>query len=1136
MSRFFLTIGSFAVIVGMYALYDRFAVPILLPEQKSSGILDGGDSNRRRDELSPYFSLFPEDSWERDPEGNIQKLEIDQTIILWRTDETDGNTIKLMPCTILFLDKNPDLSEEERIRQAFVMRTLEHAEIEFDGPVDFSHFPLPKIKEGRLLGKVSIHSDMKNSGPQDDFHLDTENVVFTETPAQTRISTLKDVAFRWGVNSGEGSVLHIALTRPDSKNEKSSKELTEFKFDSLRCLNMILSDSENTVAVTPAPPKIAVGAAKTESQVPPLPNQPSLPPINVVGKTATLPLGTATTLDVNCQREFVFVPGEKRGDWIAKFTGNVLAVRTNLDGSTDQITGDELQVLFSPRVRDAKTGTAPKSVNLGGLGSMEPVQFMVCGKMGRGDQPPEPARLNSKQNGGFTMIGDQIRYDLRKNELFLETEKIAGASKNVSLLLQNNRYVLQSTKGFFYKMNPNGGIGRLVSSSPGNLQGTMGEGDQLKKVAATWNALQAEPYQFDPKQVLIKMEGGILFEMQGFGKMTADTLHLLCFASEGASSPTPNKTPDSALLGGVGALTPDRATILGKVHFENENGTCDVQQMDIVFETVAPDGKVLHSPRTSQLFCETPPRFTLRHNPVVSPERLEPDFRNPLKPIFQQVQYREQRTFGSSPQARPAVAQPVIANQGPSPGITTAAPVTSNPVAVKSEPGGFLGLRSGTSRSAYAITGDRMKMLVLSRGGHSEPRVIQLYGNVRVVENVVGLASGESVEILGEEIGVWNPSTPSTLIQIKGKPPRDAEFRGKGATLRAMEINISRADNLIWSDGAGRLFAVVPDSGNGLPSVAIDQRNTKPGSMPIASKPGGDNRLVVDWSEQMSFDGKTIVFLGKQDQSGIRVRAFYQHTRLFADVMRIYLNRLVSFFDDQSDVPVKAESIECSKNVYVQMEEFENNQPKSVSIGRFEGVRVYVETGDFGADGPGEIQRTFVNDGKGFSVSGSAPPKGLQIPKSGLAHLYVSFHKNVRGNYLTTIAEINGSVRCMYCPVDGWDTKLGIEDQNSVAKRGYLMNCEKLMIVQMPNPGGETQSLELTATGGTTIEGVNNLFAGAETVKYNQAKGFVVFDGDNFRKATVHAGKKQTSAQKLEYNMETGALQVLNAEGFEISR
>ena len=1133
MSRFLLTIGSFAVIVGLYVLYERLAVPMMLPERKSNRIFEEHADSGRNEELEPYFSLFPADSWERDPKASVQKLETDQAIILFQDDEVDGNFITLKPCTILFLDKDENLSEEERIRQAFVMRTPQYAKIEFDGPVDFSRIPFPSIKGGTLFGKVSIHSDMKEPGQQDDFHLDTENVVFAESPALTTISTLRDVIFRWGANSGEGSVLRIELARSDPKNARSPKAFSQLKFDSLRRLTMLFSETDGPVAA--APLKTSDTAPKTGAKVPPLPNQSPLPPLGAAN-TATFPLGTAAKLDVNCQREFVFVPGEKRGEWAARFIGNVLAVRTNPDGSTDQITGEELQVLFSPKTQNAKAKTATKSDNLTGLGSLEPTQFMVRGKMGLGNQPPVPAKLTSQQSGGVTMIGDQIRYDLLKDELVLETEKIAGASKDVSLFIQNNRYVFRSTKGFFYKMNPNGGAGTLTSSSPGNLQGTLGEGDQLKKVSATWNAIQMEPYQFDSKQVLVKMEGGVMFDMQGFGKMTADTFHLLCFVSEG----TPGKTSDSALLGGVGAFTPDRAAILGKVHFENENGTCDVRQMDIVFETVAPEGKVQRSRWTSQLFCETPPRFTPRHagfvvNPVVSSGRVltaaDSSPRNPPKPAILQVQHREQRAVGAPPQPRPTTVQPAIANQGPLPPVS---PVTSSassassatPSAAPSNSGGFLGLRSGASRSAYAITGDRMKMLVQSKAGHSEPSVIQLDGNVRIVEKLTGSVTGEAIEILGEEVGVWNPSAPDTKIQIKGRSPKEAVFQGKGVTLRAMEINISRAENLIWSDGAGRLLAIVPAQS----SMQAEQMPMAPLG---AAKPGDDNRLLVDWNEQMSFDGKTLVFQGKPDQSGIRVRAIYQNTRIFADVMRIYLNRLVSFFDDQSDVPAKAEFIECARNVYVQTEEIENNRTRSVSTGLFAGMGVYVETGDFVADGPGEIQRTFVNDGKGFSVPGTSRPQGSQ---GELAHLYVRFHKNLRGNYLTNIVEINGKVLCMYCPVNSWDTKLGIEDQNSVAKRGYLMDCEKLEIVQMPNPNGETQNVELTASGRATIEGVNNLFAAAETIKYSQAKGLVVFDGNNFGKAVVHLGKKETTASKLEYNMETGSVHVLGNEGIEINR
>ena len=1139
MPRFLLTIGSFAVIMGMYVLYDRLAVPMLLPE-RTSRVFEDPDGDGQREELEPYLSLFAEGDWERDPKKSVQKLEIDQTIILFCNDEVNGNIVKLKPCTILFLDKNPELSEAERIRQAFVMRTPQYAEVEFDGEVNFSSFPLPKIKGGTLLGQVSIHSDMKEPGPNDDFHLDTENVVFVESPALTKISTLKDVAFRWGTTIGKGSVLQIDLAKLDPKNKNSSKEFSRLKFDSLPHLHMLLADKEGSAVAATAP--------KTANLV------PSLPPNNVADptKTTTMLLREATTLDIQCKREFVFESGTRRGDWVACFFGDVKAVRTNPDGTADQIDSDELQVHFSPKPQDPKAKTAtPKSGNVAGLGAMEPALLMARGKMGIGNQPPVPARLTSKQNGGVLMIGDQILYDLVKNQLILETEKIAGASKEVFLALQNSRYVFKSTQGFFYTMPPNGGIGLLTSPSPGNFQGMVGEGNQLKKVSATWNTLRMEPYKSDPRQVVVQMGKGVRFDMQGLGWLTADRFDLWCFVSQGAAASPPAQTPDGSLFSGIGTLTPDCAKVLGNVHFENQDGICDVNQLDIRFETVGPDGKIISSQRTPQL----PPLRPLipSGEPRVGPPEIEKTYKTltlsqrekgqspalhppPSTPYSViQVQHREQRSFEAPPQPRPAVVQPATANQGQiTPLVPITVPVPSpqptvNSTAPKLESGGLFGLRSGASRSVYAITADRMRMLVRNEAERSELSVIHLDGNVRITEKLTGVPTGEAVEILGEEVKVWNPSAPNTQILIKGKPPRDAEFRGKGAKLNAMEINISRAENQIWSKGAGRLLVSVPAQGSAKSELIP--------LTPLGGTPqGGDNRLLVDWSEKMFFDGKTIVFQGVTDQSGIRVLAYYQNTRIIADIIKVHLNRVVSFFDDQSDIQAKAETIECVNNVFIQTEEIENNRHQSVSTALFNGLSVRVETGDFIADGPGEIRRTFVNDGKGFSMPGGSSPRETPNTKEQLAHLFIRFHKELRGNYLTHIAEIEGTVRCMYCPTNLWDMKLSDADQNSVVKRGYLMNCDHLLIVQMPNPGGNTQSVELTATGRTTIEGTKDLFARAETIKYNQAKGQVILEGNAFGKAIIHAGKNQASATKLEYNTETGNFQVVEGDGFEFSR
>ncbi len=1191
LSWFARTFGTFALIVGAYFLYAEVAVPLALPEHVRTGGPIDEPSDGLDEELIPYLSLFREDSWERDPKSKVQKLELDQIVILFRKDHIEGSIARLEPCTILFLDKkkgsNSDspADESERIRQAMILRTPQYAEIEFDGELSFSKFPLPNIKGGKLLGKVSITSDMKEPGPQDDLNIDTENVVFVESPALTAISTQKDVFFRWGPNSGVGSVLRINL-EPTIPN--SPKELTRLQFDSLRRMNLVFpKNGETTLAAAPGP-QPANGAPKTANAVPPLTDQSPLPPVDgtssdlasatLVAGNISLVSGPATRLDIQCQREFVFLPDEKKGDWRATFNGNVLAIQTNPDGSADQITGDELYVKFSPKPNQQPSSDG----GVAGLGSMEPTFFYVAGKAGIGTQAPVPARLSTKQSGGVVMLGDEIQYDLKTHRVQLTTKTLSGqdgrlsrapgASADVAIFLQENRYVLRSVLGFQYTFDPNGGIGVLVAPSPGSLEGILGEGNQAKRVFATWNELQIEPDKFDPKQMVVHMNNGVQFDMQGFNKLTAEKFNLWCFVNNEPSSA--DKRPKSAaaspnppkMLEGNTTLTPDRAMVLGKVHLENENGTIDVNRLDLFFETVSPSGTISKSRWT--------PHSLYGDAPICRAGASQTEILQPLKNALQNprsadgsvaqignvigggkgivsaagealteprsialVQHLEPYQF--QPPPTPATANPSVANQAVLP-----APAALLPTAATGQqpqqPGGLLGFGSGTSRSAYAITGDQMQMLVRNVNGSSTPDKIRIDGNVRIVEKLLNAPGNEAIEILGEEIKVWNPSTPETQIQINGKPPKEAVFRGKGIALNAMQLNIQRASNMIWSDGAGRLLASVP-TGGGQPNVVINQGTPRAanGQQPLTSLRTAnapvDNRVLVDWNEQMSFDGKTIVFKGKASQTGVRVRVIHQNTLIYADALKIHLNRLVSFFDNRSDVQVKAESLECAGNVFIRTEEFEGQQRKSLNEGEFDGVRVYVETGDFVAWGGGCVRSTFMNNGKGMSASG---PLAQVAPKGGigkLAHLGVIFYDSIRGNYNSRTTEISDTVKCVYCPVNSWDEKIGIENRTSATKTGFLLDCDKLLIAQMPDPATGTLSVEMTATGNTTLEG-NNLLAKAATVKYNQAKHLVIFDGDGFGNARVTSKGKSATAKKFAYDIETGDFQTFEAEGYEFGR
>lgn len=1174
MFRFLATVGSFFLLLGLYFLYGWVAVPKLLPASTSTPIapLPGvsGPPVEEREDLVPYMGLFAPDDWEREPGANVQLLAVDRTIILFKEDKIEGKIATLKPCTLMFLPDDEKLDDRERIRQAIVLRTPDYAEIEFEGELNFSRFPLPKMQGGRLFGKVTVVGDMKDPGAHDDLFLETENVAFTDAPAMTTISTLRDVRFRFGYNRGEGTMLRLHLTPSDPKKPKSPKTLNLVQFETLKRLNLFFPEESGAIASAPSsvPAAAAAKTAAPNATAPlkPLASDPtaSVPTSNLLSDGRhqfSLPTGPATKIDITCQREFSFRPGKVPKSWIAGFMGNVEVVRTNMDGSRDFLNAEELSIDFHPTApvaapRSSKPATATRKNDSSedAFGNLEPVRLEARGRLARGDQPAIPARLTSPQNGGIVMQGDQILYDLKANQLTLETEKLPGASKEVLLTLQN-RYQILSETGFRYAAGADGAFGKLESQGRGSLRGNLGDEKTPKNIHLTWNAMIVEPDKLDPKQLLIQLYDGIFADMEGLGKMNAGQMQLWCVVeNKTASAGTPAFAPASAKkqmggnpFGNGGTLVPERAFVMDKVRFENAGGTCDVKRLDIFFETVDPaTTRTSQSRWTPQILTQAVPRSESEVPKIVFASTSSERTDNPTNAPIRLVQHVV---------PRPAPAQtlaPLAASRTLPAPTTTSVPTTpsASPAASRSQhppastsvySQNLLGFQTRDgARSVYAITGDQMKMNVRQDGNRSFVDQLWIGGNVRVLEQIADVSQGDLVEITGEVIHIWNPSSSDTVVKIQGKIPNEAVFKGKGVRINTMEMEIHRTDNKVWINGPGRLLAETSSFGG------ASSKNGNVAAGPTSLVPLGrqtskeDGRLLVEWNEQMLFDGKIILFKGVPDRNGGCVRAYYQNQRVVCNIMMLHLNRMFSLFDDKSDEAIEAEVLECAQNVYVQNKQLdEKGELRSFDRAEFDAVRVMLKENYFYASGPGVLRSTFKKSDKGFSGAsvGLSAGKAASVgDPNELAFLSIWFHDNIRGNYLgdQKNIEIRGRpVRAAYCPIAGWDDEIDVSNINVAARRGYLLFCERLLVSQMPDPANrEKSSMELSAIDNAIIEGEgNDLYGKAQTIRYNQAKSLVILEGD----AKINARGSKTSAQRVEYNIESGMFQFSHAGGLHFT-
>ena len=1220
MHRYTITFITFLTVLGLYFLYGWTIVPAVLPSNKSGTQQNTNvilQTDEPREEMIPYAGLFAKGSWERNPK--VEMLRSGETLIFFLNQEIKGNKAVLKPCTILFLSEDEKISTEERIRQAVVMRTPEYAEIEFDGDLNFSKFPLPKMTGGKLYGKVVIQSDLEEPEADDDLHIETQNIAFSDSPQSTVISTVYDVVFRMGQNTGKGTELQLTLLQTDAKNPKSPKTLNSVQLKNLDYLNLCFDEkkeqnkkerkTETRLVSAPA----SVPQPETASAFKPLARDVGASSTAVAPSAAVvstdagyIPLtarnmfpqkeislltgsDSATLLNIKCRREFLLnaIPvnkgrNTKETNWLAEFRGQVVIERTDTSGLKESITGEIVQVRFAPKtspqvVPQPASKEDVKTEKDNPLDGLEPVEFLALGQLAQGGLPNIPACLISPRNGGVVMKGDRILYDITKNIFTLETDIKPGSMPQVHINLQN-RYDIYGEKGFQYTLPPDGSFGTLISGGKGSLKGIMGDVNKPQKIAASWNQIQIEPYQSDPSQVLIQLTGSVKLTVEGAGSMRADKIDLWCRRENqknaGSNSKSTNNKSSNLVSGNPfensGELIPDRGIAAGNVHFENESGTCDVKQFQCFFRS---DGNQVSQSRGL-------PQQLTQQRRLPPPKPLPPQ--NPIQQVqYQAPQYQGQQSVPTKP-LYVASAQPIAPQQNnlispvvlppitqDNPQVAAAQPSAANNATVQSRQNtpvnnnaanngnkqNIIGLNSGDSRSKFAVTADRMIMDIHMADNKSPKRPTEpadetyvekvwFGGGVHIIEKIADLPSTGLVDIRGSEIDIWNPSAPNTIIRITGTPPsQEAIFKGRGIQMNAMKVEIFRDENLICVDSPGRLFttSVQQDKSplNKTKTEIIPVSGMLVQMQPLSANSNAreeDNRLVIEWNETMRFNGQTMRFTGRQDRNGGRVQAHYQQQKMFCDLMEIHLNRIVQIFDDKSNNEAEAEMIDCAFNVSIENRQLdENRQLKSYDRGCFDAVRVYLKSDDFVARGPGFLRSTSLKSDNSFSdkINTSANNSGQ------LSFLCVWFQDYIRGNFYANHkrAEVTGRVQVIYCPVRGWDEIFDIDQISAAARLGYYMQCERLEIVEMPDihadknsAAAKTGSLELTAQGNTaSIEG-NSFYGKAEIIKYNQAKNLIIFDG----KAWVRSGQRELPAQRIEYNIETGALNTSSVNGLSI--
>ena len=224
--------------------------------------------------------------------------------------------MEIHPCTIVFPYEGPAESEAQRHRQTIILEAPDGAVLQFDQALDLGRAKVGRLVGGQLKGKVTIRSDWKEPGPEDDLLVTTRDVRLTE---QT-ISTPNPVEFRWGPHFGRGQDMVIKLlagaAKPgDATGGPNVAGIESFEIRHVERLHLDLGQ---------------------------------------VGEKGT----SSTPVEINCHGPFYFDVVHR----VATFRDRVDVLKANPSGPSDQIACELLSLYFiEPPKKTPRPADSPES-------------------------------------------------------------------------------------------------------------------------------------------------------------------------------------------------------------------------------------------------------------------------------------------------------------------------------------------------------------------------------------------------------------------------------------------------------------------------------------------------------------------------------------------------------------------------------------------------------------------------------------------------------------------------------------------------------------------------------------------------------------------------------------------------------
>lgn len=488
---------SFVLVLSAYGAYSLLAVPLIEPAAVRHDSAGSSAAQRRnamgivQDQRKELLYWFRQGDWEL---SSPKVLETAQGKLLWKehTRLEDPHFVRMTPCSLVFMPQGDYASEEERCRQAIVLRSPRGAILQFDAPFDLKRGDVGKLVGAELIGDVVIRSDQRLPGPEDDLRIETRDVKL----AENRVSTPHEIKFRHGVNQGEGKDLYIELATPAEKaaRPESSQFGSMKRLELARDVRMRLQPGNANMFPSGAAPP---GAGAEKPAPPESKDAQPQPPV-----------------EVTCTGPFHF----DLIRYVATFHDHVAVVRLNPDAPSDKLTCELLNLFF-----EAAPATAEPQAEGANQAEKSSPKLRPTRMTARGN----PVVLLSPSNG-VEARGQRLEYDIKnqrgklfdKQEAFLRQESRNGQPPQE---IHAQELEFESNPA-----DPQGPPRMMQARGKGWLRGNPPPGQTAGKAVEQLHARWTQSLSFmpDEDERWLAVRGKAHVELPGSGSLDAEEIHL----------------------------------------------------------------------------------------------------------------------------------------------------------------------------------------------------------------------------------------------------------------------------------------------------------------------------------------------------------------------------------------------------------------------------------------------------------------------------------------------------------------------------------------------------------------------------------------------------------------------------------